>query len=284
MVAIAGYWDALQDVDSSPACPPRCAVALGPDGRRAGRCHADRRLQSNDLTVAQARAYLLDRINTARVNHGVRSVAVDTRVADIAQARSEDMATNHYFAHLSTSAWIGMFTSRGISWSKLGEILAENDWPSVGDSADEAMRQWRNSSVHWSILTDNAYNYAGVGVAQDSQERHVDLDRRVREGIDRFQRRGAERRLHRRPGAALQPCLSEGQGQLGGNARQRAIRDYRLQFRVNGHRWRTLLRATTRTHKAKRVRVGKTIEFRVRARDVNFVKGDWTLSSVISVQ
>ena len=239
---------------------------------------------SSAMTIAQARTYLLERINTARANHGVRSVAVDSRVADIAQARSDDMATNHYFAHLSTPEWVAMFTSRGVSFSALGEILAENDWPSVGDSADEAMRQWRHSSAHWSILTDKAFNYAGVGVAQDSQNgMWIWTVEFVKEPTG---------------STAVPPTVSITSTQVlpysgayrkvkvtwAGTPGSAAIRDYRVQFRINGHRWRTLRRATTRTHAAKRVRVGKTIEFRVRARDVNFVKGDWTLSGAISVQ
>lgn len=239
---------------------------------------------SSAMTIAQARTYLLNRINTARANHGVRSVAVDPRVADIAQARSQDMATNHYFAHLPTTEWVAMFTSRGVSFSALGEILAENDWPTVGDSADEAMRQWRNSSAHWSILTDNKFNYAGVGVAQDSQSgMWVWTVEFVREPTVT---------------AAVPPTVSITGVQVlpysrayrkvkvtwTGTPGSAAIRDYRVQFRINGHRWRTLRRATRRTHAAKRVRVGKTIEFRVRARDVNFVKGDWTLSGATSVQ
>jgi uncharacterized protein YkwD len=239
---------------------------------------------SSDMTVAQARAYLLDRINAARANNGVRGVALDTRVADIAQARSDDMATNHYFAHLSTSAWTAMFTSRGVSWSNLGEILAENDWPAVGDSADEAMRQWHNSSGHWSIVTDNAYNYAGVGVAQDGQSgmwiwtvefvKEPTGANAVAPSVDFT-------------GATVLPynqAYRKVRVSWSGTPGSAAIRDYRLQYRINGHRWRTLLRATTRTQKARRVLVGKTIEFRVRARDVNFVKGDWALSGAILVE
>jgi uncharacterized protein YkwD len=239
---------------------------------------------SSAMTIAQARTYLLNRINTARANHGVRNVAVDPRVADIAQARSNDMATNHYFAHLPTAEWVAMFTNRGISFSALGEILAENDWPSVGDSADEAMRQWRNSSAHWSILTDKTFNYAGVGVAQDSQSgMWIWTVEFVREATVST----AVPPTVKFTGTQVLP-YSSGYRKVkvtwAGTPGSAAIRDYRLQFRINGHRWHTLRRATTRTHAAKRVRVGKTIEFRVRARDVNFVRGSWTLSGTISVK
>ncbi len=239
---------------------------------------------ASDMTVAEVRAYLLDRINTARSNHGVRTVALDPRVADIAQARSDDMATNHYFAHLNTSAWIAMFSNRGISWTALGEILAYNDLPTMADSADEAMRQWHNSSEHWQILTNNAYNYAGVGVAQDTQSgMWIWTVEFVKEPTN---------------SVAVAPSVAFTGTQVlpynhayrrvkvswSGTAGSAPIRDFRLQYRINGHRWHTLARATRRTSKAKRVRVGKTIEFRVRARDVNFVKGAWTLSGAILVE
>jgi uncharacterized protein YkwD len=239
---------------------------------------------SSQMTADQARAEMLNLINTARANHGLRAVTLDPRVADVAQARSDDMATNHYFSHIDSATWIAMFSDRGIAWSSLGEILAYNDKATVGDSATEAMRQWRNSSGHWQIITNSVYNFAGVGVAQDTQSGFwIWTVEFVREstGYSAIAPTAAF------TGSQVLPYnhrYRRAKVSWSGTAGSATIRDYRLQYRVNGHRWHLLLRATTRTSKAKRVRVGKTIQFRVRARDVNFVKGAWTLSSVISVQ
>src|SRR5262249_5219373 len=123
---------------------------------------------SSDLTIDQARSYVLNKINTARSNLGLKAVVVDSRVQDIAQARSDDMAVNHYFGHLTNAQLAAMVNNRSISWSKIGEILGENDYPSLTSSGDVVMQGWRNSSTHWNIISDGAYGYAGVGLAKDA--------------------------------------------------------------------------------------------------------------------
>lgn len=122
-----------------------------------------------DLTTAQARSYILQKINAKRARFGLPRLILDTRAQEVAQARSDDMAANHYFAHRSNSQLASMFNARGVAWSKIGEILASNDYPTITWSADVAMTGWRHSSTHWSIIKDRAYNCAGVGVAKDGR-------------------------------------------------------------------------------------------------------------------
>jgi uncharacterized protein YkwD len=232
---------------------------------------------ASDLTVDQARQYLFDRINTARANNGLAAVQLDARVQDIAQTRSDDMATNHYFGHLTNEQLAAMYSNRGIAWSKIGEILAANDYPALDTSADVAMSSWRNSSTHWDIITDGTYNFAGVGIAKDDQS--GDWIWTVE--------------FAREPVAVTKPTVTFTNSQVvpftastrkvqvswAGSPGTYAIKDYKLQYRIGSGNWRTVFLATTRTATTLKVAHGKTVQFRVRARDVQLNKGVWTLSN-----
>jgi uncharacterized protein YkwD len=242
---------------------------------------APARAAAADLTTDQARAYVLEKINTARHNLGLSPVQVDPRVQDVAQARSDDMATNHYFGHLTNSQLAAMFNSKGISWTKIGEILGENDYPALQNSADVVMQGWRNSSTHWSIITDGAYGFAGVGIAKDTES--GDWIWTVE-----FAKEGA---AFVPPGAAFTNATlvsydgthNKATVTWSGTPGTYAIKDYRLQYRLNGGAWQTLLTATTATSTWILVGKGKKVEFRIRARDVHLNVGAWSRSSPLTL-
>ena len=233
-----------------------------------------------DLTISQARTYLLGKINTARTNLGLSAVVVDSRVQDVAQARSDDMAANHYFAHLSNSQLAAMFTNRGINWSKIGEILGENDYPTLTTSADTVMQGWRSSSTHWSIITDGSYGYAGVGVAKDSASNDwiwtVEFAKEAASVV------APSAGFTAATAAAYDSTHRKATVTWSGSPGTYSIKDYRLQYRLNGGSWQTLLKATTRTSKQLVFTKGKTVEFRIRARDVKLNSGSWSLSSPLN--
>lgn len=247
----------------------------------AGALAAAAPVAAADLTQAQAKSYLLDAINTARANKGVAAVQVDARVADIAQARSDDQATRHYFGHLSDSQLAAMYNNRGVPWSKIGEILAANDYPTLDASADFAMNGWRNSSTHWPILTDPAYNFVGVGLAKDAQS-----------GMWIWSVEFA-----REPVAVVAPSVSFSDTQVlpfsattrkvrvdwVGSAGTYPIKDYKLQYRIGSGSWRTLYKHTTLTTATLKVAHGKKVQFRVRARDTHLNIGAWTVGASYSV-
>lgn len=123
------------------------------------------------LSPIAAEGYELGLLNAQRAAVGEPSVIMDPRIQAIAEARSMDMATKHYFSHTQPDGRtaFSMLSTAGISWTRAGEIIAWNS--GFGDyqgSADEAASQWHDSAPHYAIITTAAYTAAGVGVAYDS--------------------------------------------------------------------------------------------------------------------
>lgn len=239
-------------------------------------------LATADLTVDEARAHLLAQLNGARTARGINPVQVDPRVQEIAQARSDDMATNHYFAHLAHDKWMAMFTSRGVAFSKIGEILTLNYLAQLADSADSAVSGWRNSTAHWDIVTDPVYNYAGVGVAWDTSRAAWIWT--------------VEFAAEKRPPGFVAPTASFTNAAVlpysttharlsvawSGIAGTFAVHSYRLQYRINGGTWQGLMWWSSKTTKSVLAPHGKKVEFRVRARDASLNVGAWTLSGLLN--
>ena len=123
------------------------------------------------LTPIGAEARELQLLNDQRAAVGEAPVIMDARIQAIAEARSMDMATRHYFSHTQPDGRtaFSMLDASGVSWSRAGEIIAWNaGFGDYAGSADEAASQWHDSAPHYAIITTAAYTAAGVGVAYDS--------------------------------------------------------------------------------------------------------------------
>ncbi|MFI5261884.1 MAG: cell wall-binding repeat-containing protein [Candidatus Limnocylindrales bacterium] len=126
---------------------------------------------SATLTPIAAEAHELDLLNGQRSAVGLAPVAMDPRLQAIAEQRSMDMATLHYFSHTQPDGRtaVSMITAAGVAWSQMGEIIAWNSgYDSWGASADQAASDWHGSPPHYAIITTAAYTAAGVGVAYDA--------------------------------------------------------------------------------------------------------------------
>jgi uncharacterized protein YkwD len=112
----------------------------------------------------EARA--LELINDARQAMGRVPLRWDSRLADVAQDRSDYMARTGDFSHPGNLS--EMVGGEGITWHRLGETLVKDKSATAMESADVAVRTWRNSSAHWNILSNSEYNYIAIGVARAS--------------------------------------------------------------------------------------------------------------------
>ena len=121
-------------------------------------------------TAPEAR--MLSHINDARRQMGRVPLYWDARLADVAKARSNDMATNGYFAHLPSGELAAMLAAKNIKWYRLGETIARNSYSDAYRSADVAFNGWRNSSTHWSLLSGVDFNYIAIGMARAANGHH----------------------------------------------------------------------------------------------------------------
>ena len=117
-----------------------------------------------------AEASMVALLNGDRTTTGLAPVQVDSRLMTIARARSNDMATKHFFSHdppTGSLSYIDQIRAANITWYLAGEIIAYNFDTDLGSSATHGNTQWVNSSGHYAIITNASYTHVGVGVAID---------------------------------------------------------------------------------------------------------------------
>jgi uncharacterized protein YkwD len=120
-----------------------------------------------------AETAIVDEINRLRRQAGLAPVQPAGDLADLARARSTDMATRNYFSHTTPegSGFLSMLKDRGIGYKFAGEILAKNSYPD--DTAPgTAIVTWLNSPAHKAIMYDGRFTHAGSGYAKAADGMH----------------------------------------------------------------------------------------------------------------
>jgi uncharacterized protein YkwD len=226
----------------------------------------------------QPEARLLQLVNDARKGVGRVALRWDSRLADVAQWRSNDMVARNYFGHISWDVLAGRIEDKGISWFGLAETLVKGTPRPAMESAVEAMQTWRNSQAHWDLLSSADYNYVAIGMARDSDGWYY-WTALLLKGPDRTPPTAAMTSVT--PGSVTDGRRRVTVHWTGADVQlsvlTSGLRDFKLQRRKGSGRWVTVTRWTTATGKTFRLRVGKTYKFRIRARDNKGNKSTWSV-------
>ena len=105
---------------------------------------------------------VVDRTNAERARHGLRTLAVDQRLAAAAQAHSADMVRRAFFAHESPDGrqvW-DRAVAAGYAYRKVAENIAAGQ-----RTAEEVVRGWMGSPGHRANILDGDLTQIGVGRA-----------------------------------------------------------------------------------------------------------------------
>ncbi len=115
--------------------------------------------EPTDLEVARAR--ILDRINALRRAHGVEPLSLDARVTEVAQAYSQRMASEGFFAHVAPDgSTVGQrLQARRYAYRAAGENLGLASGPLSAHFGIE------HSPGHRRNLLDPQYTRLGIGIA-----------------------------------------------------------------------------------------------------------------------
>lgn len=112
---------------------------------------------------------LLILINDKRLDFELPAIITTTVLMDVAEAHSQDMATNNYLAHANLAGLHGggRLTEAGYEFSYWGETIA-------GGSTTPAatLDVWLNSPPHKAVLLDEKFQEIGLGFAFDSETKH----------------------------------------------------------------------------------------------------------------
>ncbi|MDQ3871489.1 MAG: CAP domain-containing protein [Chloroflexota bacterium] len=232
-----------------------------------------------DLTPAQAEAEVVRLLNQQRGAVGVVAARVDSRLTQIARARSYDMATKHYFDHRQPDGryvWDLLDAAR-IRWYEVGEDIAWNSWSTFRDSATGAATQWRNSAPHYAIITDRDFNYVGVGVAVEAGTGRKYWTAVFMKGPDRT---GAWARMNSgilgtRTGYTRTVTVSWRGADVPLSVLTSGLYSFTVQKRIDGGVWNAPY-TTTKTSWTGSLYRGHRYEYRVIARDRAGNYGGWS--------
>lgn len=111
---------------------------------------------------------VVELVNVERQKAGLPALTLDSKISNVARAKSKDMATNNYFAHQSpTYGSAGdMLNQFGIKWSAWGENIA------YGQNTPEiVVNAWMNSPGHKANILSSNFGKIGVGYVVDSNGR-----------------------------------------------------------------------------------------------------------------
>jgi uncharacterized protein YkwD len=113
-------------------------------------------------------------INQDRAEHGLVAYRTYSILNKIANSRSYNMATRHYFGHRQPDGRTAfdMIDASGITWYAAAEDIAWNTYSDSMGSAVMANNQWMGSSAHRAAILSTSYNYIGVGLQRDTSNGH----------------------------------------------------------------------------------------------------------------
>ncbi len=108
-------------------------------------------------------------VNAERTKQGLGALKLDTRLAGIARAHSQDMLDNNYFSHTDLNGCNSScrVSAAGYAWSAVGEnIYTMSGYTlSAQETARHMVEGWMNSPGHRANILNGTYTNHGVGLA-----------------------------------------------------------------------------------------------------------------------
>lgn len=109
---------------------------------------------------------ILNLVNKERKAAGVNPLKLDTKLSLYAVIRSSDMVENRYFSHTSPTygSYSNLVNHSGYDYLMTGENIAAG-----GNSAQQYMTMWMNSSGHRENILRSGYDSIGIGVVKNTK-------------------------------------------------------------------------------------------------------------------
>ncbi len=127
-----------------------------------------------DHADAASEDVLASLTNKSRANSGLRTLAIDLELVELARWRSRDMAERGYFSHAIPPAGTKVFdelSARGYCYKVAGENIGWLSGPDGG--AEERIQQmFLASEKHRDVLMEAAWDVVGVGSWKRADGRH----------------------------------------------------------------------------------------------------------------
>jgi uncharacterized YkwD family protein len=99
-------------------------------------------------------------VNQERAKAGLKALQLDTKLSEVARAKSADMKNKGYFSHQSPTygSPFDMMKQFGITYKTAGENIAKGQ-----KTPEEVMKAWMNSDGHRKNIMSADFTHIGVG-------------------------------------------------------------------------------------------------------------------------
>ena len=110
--------------------------------------------------ISQMAQQVIDLTNNERKKNGLAPLKADTSLSKVAQTKSNDMETKHYFSHTSPTygSPFDMMRDFGVTYKSAGENIAMGQ-----TTAQQVVTAWMNSEGHRKNILSASYTNIGVG-------------------------------------------------------------------------------------------------------------------------
>ena len=117
-----------------------------------------------DNGLSEFEQQVVNLTNDERAKAGLPALEVDTELSKVAQAKSEDMRDNNYFAHNSPTygSPFDMMNQFGVDYQSAGENIAKGQ-----QTPEEVVNAWMNSEGHRKNIMNGSFTHIGVGYVEE---------------------------------------------------------------------------------------------------------------------
>lgn len=113
--------------------------------------------------ISKMASQVIDLTNVERKKNGLPPLKADADLSKVAQTKSSDMETKHYFSHTSPTygSPFDMMRDFGVTYRAAGENIAMGQ-----PTAKDVVNAWMNSEGHRKNILSPTYTNIGVGFTQ----------------------------------------------------------------------------------------------------------------------
>jgi len=233
------------------------------------------------VTATDAEGLLLRMVNNARVDRGLVPLVRWAAVGGVARQRATTMARTNTLSHTASGNLSNQLDAAGVRRFRYGEVIAYTGVSGWNEAARSLFRAWRGSAPHWRLLMSDDMNYFGAGLALRTSNGRTFGSIVLTESPDHTGAR-AWMTTKARSGDDVRWTWTGRDARL--QTHTAGLRDFDVQYRVDGGAWRLIRDNTTSRSISLADRVHQhTYSLRVRATDRRGNVGAWSNPSKIWV-
>ncbi len=125
---------------------------------------ASKEQSEQQSSLSEFEQQVVNLTNQEREKAGLAPLEVDSELSKVAQAKSEDMRDNNYFAHNSPTygSPFDMMNQFGVEYQTAGENIAKGQ-----QTPEEVVNAWMNSEGHRKNIMNGSFTHIGVGYVEE---------------------------------------------------------------------------------------------------------------------